>query len=130
MALRFSTKDQHMNPSLDIVIVNRNSGHQLRECLCSISAADRTGIELRRVCVVDDASTDDSLRDTSLISLPLKILSNDVHTGYGASCNRGAAGSDAENILFLNTVMLLHPCSLIVPIRFMVHQENQNYVHV
>src|SRR5712664_1203392 len=113
-----------MKPCLDIVIVNRNSGHQLRECLCSISAADKTGIELRRVCVVDDASTDDSLRDITLMSLPLKILRNDVHTGYGASCNRGAAESDAKYILFLNTDTVLHLSSLIVPIRYLEQPEH------
>jgi len=105
--------------SLEIVIVNRNSGLQLFECLSSISAADKTGIELRQVCVVDDASTDDSLREITLMSLPLKILRNDVHTGYGASCNRGAAESDAKYILFLNTDTVLHPSSLIVPIRYL-----------
>src|SRR5260370_6991287 len=116
MALRFSTKDQHMNTSLDMVMVNRNSGHQVRECLCSISAADRTGIELRRVCMGDDASTDDSLRDTSLISLPLKILINDVHTAYAASCNRGAPSRDPQYTPFLNPHIVLHPCSPITPV--------------
>src|SRR5260370_23546287 len=124
VALCFSVEHQQMEPSFDIVIVNRNSGHQLLECLSSISAADKTGIELRQVCVVDDASTDDSLRDITLISLPLKILRNDVHTGYGASCNRGATESDAKYILFLNTDTVLHPSSLIAPIRYLEQPEH------
>src|SRR5260370_10035978 len=90
VALCFSVEHQQMEPSFDIVIVNRNSGHQLLECLSSISAADKTGIELRQICVGDDASTDDSLQEMSLISLPLKILRNDFHTCYGASANRGS----------------------------------------
>ena len=49
-----------MSASIDIVIVNWNTGDVLRECLESI-AAGAAGVALSRVVVVDNASTDNSL---------------------------------------------------------------------
>ncbi len=47
-------------PSVDIVIVNRNSGPRVFESLSSIVAAVVASSILGRVWVVDDASTDGS----------------------------------------------------------------------
>lgn len=113
-----------MAPSLDIILVNRNSGHHLRECLASMAGAARTGVELRRVVVVDDVSTDDSLQGIDAMDLPLTCIRNPVRTGYGGSCNRGAAGSEADYLLFLNTDTRLREDSLTVPVRFLQAPEN------
>ena len=50
--------------SLDIVIVNWNTGDALRTCLQSI-AEGATGVDLQRVAVVDNASADDSMARAS-----------------------------------------------------------------
>jgi N-acetylglucosaminyl-diphospho-decaprenol L-rhamnosyltransferase len=89
-------------PTVDIVIVNRNSGALLRECLDSIITAPWERVELSRVVVVDDLSSDGSIDGIESLPLPLTVLRNSAYTGYGASCNRGAAVSAGEYLLFLN----------------------------
>lgn len=109
-------------PTLDIILVNRNSGTLLGRCLRSIAAADLTGFRLTRVCVVDDCSTDGSL-DALPAGLPLEVVRNPRRLGYGASCNRGASGSRAEWLLFLNTDIELESSSLTVAMAFAAKRQ-------
>jgi GT2 family glycosyltransferase len=89
-------------PTLDIVIVNWNTGEHLRECLASLARSERTTFRLERVVVVDNASTDDSLDGIQEIDVPLELVRNRTNRGFGAACNQGANGSTAEFVLFLN----------------------------
>lgn len=90
-----------MPASLDIVIVNWNTGDALGACLASI-AAGSTGVSLTRVAVVDNASTDDSMAPVRGAPLPLHVVGNESNRGFGSACNQGAAGSTADYLLFLN----------------------------
>lgn len=110
--------------SFDIVLVNRNSGRHLRECLASIAQTERTGIDLQRVVVVDDDSSDESLRGIEQFGLPLQVIRNRARSGYGRSCNRGATKSQADYLLFLNTDTRLLASSLTIPLRYMEEPEN------
>lgn len=91
-----------MEITLDIIIVNTNNGHQLHECLLSLSRARRDGYSLGRVVVIDNASTDGSADDLIYPVLPLVIIRNGSNRGFAAACNQGAAGSSADYLLFLN----------------------------
>src|ERR1700730_433862 len=91
-----------MGPTLDVIIVNWNTGPQLRECLASLSGAQRNGYVLGRVVVVDNASTDHSADGLLCPSLPLSIIWNSSNRGFAAACNQGAEGSLADYLLFLN----------------------------
>jgi N-acetylglucosaminyl-diphospho-decaprenol L-rhamnosyltransferase len=91
-----------MLPSLDIVIVNWNSAHQLRECLDSIVSSDRDDFILAGAIVVDNASTDRSLDGLESLDLPLTIIRNSENKGFGVACNQGAAIRNSDYILFLN----------------------------
>lgn len=113
--------------TLDIILVNRNSGSQLRECIQSINTLSKDKFRLGRVVIVDDVSTDSSLDNLDGSTLPLVIMKNRRRSGYGASCNRGAAGSDADFLLFLNTDTRLVSNSIDVPIAFMTDPANQNF---
>lgn len=115
-----------MSPSLDIIIVNWNSGQQQRDCLESIVTAKRDGFTLGRVVVVDNASSDGSLDGLDTLSLPLNIIRNPVNRGFGAACNQGAAQCDAEYLLFLNPDTRLFEDSLVVPLAFMEDEINQD----
>jgi N-acetylglucosaminyl-diphospho-decaprenol L-rhamnosyltransferase len=111
--------------TLDIIIVNWNTGEQLRACLASIAAAGREGFELQRVCVVDNASTDGSADGHGDIDIPLVLVRNTVNRGFAAACNQGTAGSGADYLLFLNPdTKLLHD-SLSVPLAFMEREGNE-----
>ena len=88
-----------MSAHADIVIVNWNSRHYLAECLTSIR--EFGGDVVKRVTVVDNGSTDQSL-EIDGHGLPLEIVRTGENLGFAKACNLGAARSQAEYILFLN----------------------------
>ncbi|MHB8412427.1 MAG: glycosyltransferase family 2 protein [Candidatus Acidiferrales bacterium] len=113
-----------MSASLDIIIVNWNSGGQLRQCLASIQAANREKFELTRVVVVDNASCDGSANGLDEGTLPLTLIHNAENRGFAAACNCGAKTSHADYLLFLNPDVRLILNSLVEPITFMEKAEN------
>ena len=86
--------------TLDIVIVNWNTGDLLRDCLRSLDESDAAPVE--RVVVVDNDSNDGSAEGLRLDQLPLKVIKNDANRGFAAACNQGSVGSTANYLLFLN----------------------------
>lgn len=113
-----------MASTLDIIIVNWNTRDALAACLRSIEEACRNGIELARVVVVDNASTDGSLSGIAGAALPLCIQRNPSNRGFAAACNRGARNSTADYLLFLNPDTRLMNDSLQEPVDFMNQSEN------
>lgn len=111
--------------SIHVVIVNWNSGSQLRECLQSFAAVVSDEVAVR-LTVVDNASADgsgDRLEGTT--RAPLAIIRNADNRGFGAACNQGAAGSDADYLLFLNPDTRLMPGSLELPARYLQAPEHK-----
>ena len=108
-----------MAPSLDIIIVNWNTGRQLQRCIHSIAVAGREGLDLHRVLVIDNDSHDDSVLSLEADGLPLLVQVNDQNRGFAAACNQGARGATADYLLFLNPDTELFPQSLTVPVRYM-----------
>lgn len=113
-----------LDPRLDIVIVNWNAGDQLRACLQSIVAVDRSGFELARVVVVDNGSVDGSLDGLRALDLPLTIIEMGLNAGFAAACNAGAEASDADYILFLNPDAALYRESLAAPMAWLEDPAN------
>ncbi len=109
---------------LDVVIVNWNTGLQLAECIQSLAIANRG--QIRKIVVVDNASTDGSAFNLPSQTLPLEVVHNSTNRGFAAACNQGARCSDADFILFLNPDTALEPDSLSVPLRFMCDSENSS----
>ena len=70
-------------PSVHVVIVNWNSGAQLRDCLRSFVAVADDAVALDRVTVVDNASTDGSAEDLNT-TLPLVVIRNADNRGFAA----------------------------------------------
>jgi GT2 family glycosyltransferase len=110
--------------SIHVVIVNWNSGEQLRECLQSFAVAgDDVAL---RVTAVDNASTDGSHeRLEAPHAVPLTLIRNSENRGFAAACNQGTAGSDADFLLFLNPDTRLMPGSLERPVRYLQSADNQ-----
>jgi N-acetylglucosaminyl-diphospho-decaprenol L-rhamnosyltransferase len=121
------SKKARLIPSLDIVIVNWNSGDQLRNCLDSIVASNKQGFSLKRVVVVDNASTDESLRSVETMDLPLVVVHNARNRGFGAACNQGAYQSATKYLLFLNPDTRVFGESLVRPILLL---EEPGYTHI
>jgi len=103
---------------IDIVVVNWNSGNQLRECLASIAKTAPNDMRCR-VVVIDNASTDDSLAGIESLPLPLTVIRNSENRGFAAACNQGARRGNAEYLLFLNPDMVLEANSLTIPLAFL-----------
>lgn len=112
-------------PSIDVVIVNWNAGDYLRPCLQSIEESDLAGCEVRRVVVVDNASTDGSAQQLAGLKLPLTILRNEYNAGFAAACNQGAADSTADYLLFLNPDTRLNKNSLSAAVSWLCSPEHQ-----
>lgn len=114
-----------MNVSLEIIIVNWNSGHFLHDCLRSIATAEKDSIGLLRVVVVDNASTDNSLGEAGDFPLSLTTIRNSKNGGFAAACNQGAKGSQADYLLFLNPDVRLFENSLTKPLAFLEQPDNR-----
>ncbi len=106
-------------PSLSIIIVNWNSGAQLRECLESVARSRMDGWRLESVVVVDNASTDGSLAGIGELGLPLRVLTNSSNRGFAAACNQGAGESRADYLLFLNPDCRVEPDAIDKMVAFM-----------
>lgn len=111
--------------TIDIVVVNWNSGTQLQTCVESILTFGHGLVS--RIIIVDNASTDDSLAHVKQLpefSIELHIVSNTQNRGFSAACNQGAAFARSECLLFLNPDTRLFPDSLLTPLTFMRRPEN------
>ena len=98
--------------SIDVVIVNWNSGKRLKRCVESVISSAGDNFELGKIVVVDNASTDESLSGISGIDGLLQIVRNEKNEGFARACNIGARLSSAEYLLFLNPDVVLSPETL------------------
>ena len=85
---------------LSILIVNWNTGDQLRDCLFSI--AKYAAGHVSKVVVVDNASNDGSARDLEHFNIPLEVIRNSKNLGFARACNQAATVCDSRYLLFLN----------------------------
>ncbi len=115
-----------MATSIDIIIVNWNSGEQLRMCIESIVFCNKDNYELNQIVVVDNASSDGSMDKLNVFDLPLSVIANAENLGFAVACNQGARGSEADYLLFLNPDTRLFENSLIKPLTFMEQPDNHN----
>lgn len=92
---------------VDVVIVNWNAGDQLRQCVESLMAVDRSAVA--SVTVVDNGSHDGSA-DFLDGRNDVRLLRAGENLGFGRACNLGAARGRAPYILLLNPdTRLLRP---------------------
>lgn len=111
---------------IDIVIINWNSGTQLREAVSSI--ARHHSWLVNSVVVVDNASTDFSLDlegvDAPTLPFTLTVVRNRENRGFGMACNQGASTTASPFLLFLNPDACLEDGVLKTAIDFMVNPEH------
>ena len=92
-------------PKVAIVIVNWNSGLQIRDCVESIDQHGE-GLGISTV-VVDNGSTDGSADSVASLS-GVKVVRSGSNLGFARACNLGASFiSDADYLLFLNPDAML-----------------------
>lgn len=92
-----------MQKTFDIVIVNWNSGIQLKDCVESVMKSSFDNSILNKIIVVDNDSKDDSIELAERLNFDnLEIIKNKENLGFGKACNIGAKNSQSDFILFLN----------------------------
>ena len=86
-------------PWVRIVIVAFNSGDDLQSCIDKLDNTEDPDYE---VVIVDNASTDGSIKNLVLPNKQFKIISSKNNIGFAAGSNLGAKGSKTEWIFTLN----------------------------
>jgi len=113
-----------LTPTLDVVIVNWNSGSALAKGLASVAAADCGTFELKKLVVIDNASDDKSMECVAGAGLPLEAVYNSGNLGFARACNQGARLGDANYLLFLNPDVQLSVRSLAEPLAFLEQNKS------
>lgn len=95
------------NPKVSIIIPHFNNFEILEQCLWSIF---RVGADIEfEVIVVDDGSTDDSVKSLQVWQPRVRVIRNLQNLGFAATCNAGAREARGEFILFLNNDTTVMP---------------------
>jgi hypothetical protein len=99
-----------MPARLSIVILNWNTCDLLKQCLTTVfGLADEVAFD---VIVVDNASTDHSLKMLTEHFPKVRIIANQENIGYARGNNIGVLACSTEYALILNTDAFLHPGAL------------------
>lgn len=106
--------------SIDVVVVNWNSGSQVRECIESIGRELESG--LVTLTVVDNGSTDGS--DAALETMGARVIRTGSNLGFARACNLGAIEGHSPYILFLNPDAVVYPGSLEYIVSYMDAAEH------
>lgn len=109
--------------TLDVVLVNRNSGLLLEQCLESIHKSVLTDTLLRSVAVVDNASSDGSAKQLHCL-LPITVYKEKSNKGFSAACNFAARRGCADYLLFINPDVVIYPYTLESSIDALSRNEN------
>jgi N-acetylglucosaminyl-diphospho-decaprenol L-rhamnosyltransferase len=87
--------------ALDILIVNFNTRDDLQACLDSLGAAPPA--RPHRICVVDNASRDDSVAMVRAHYPSVDVVALDTNVGFAAANNVGIRHTQAPLVLLLNS---------------------------
>ena len=101
--------NEHRLPSLDVVVPTHNTRAATLRCVESI--VSQSGVDLRCL-VVDNASVDGTAAAIAARWPDVTVIDNEANVGYGRACNRGAAASSGDLLLFLNSDIVVHDGSL------------------
>ncbi len=91
---------------ISVTIVTWNSGRDITRCLDSLAVQTA---EPREVVVVDNASSDDSVRLVETHPLRPRLLRNETNLGFTAGHNRAMAQTAGPWVLVLNPDLVLAP---------------------
>ncbi len=86
-------------PKISIVIINYNSGTRLVKCLEHLMRQTLRDFD---VCVLDNASTDDSMLGVENVDLPVKIIRSPENLGFAAGNNQAVREAKGKWLAFLN----------------------------
>ncbi len=88
-----------MNTKISVIIVSWNCWDMLYPCLKSFRESNCKDFE---VIVVDNASSDDTVKNTKALYPEVKVIEAGANIGFGAACNLGAQKAIGNWLFFLN----------------------------
>ncbi len=91
-------------PCVSVHIVTYNSARTIESCLQSVMA--QRGVDIQ-VCVIDNASTDDTLQRVHAFGV--EIFVNTRNVGYAAAHNQAIDATTSDYVLTLNSDVWLDP---------------------
>lgn len=105
------------SPSVSVLVTLYNYEHYIEQCIGSLAEASRSNIPSGiEVLVVDDASTDRSLRQAELIlnrsPLAIRIVAKKFNTGLADARNVGLQMARAPYVFILDADNLIFPRAL------------------
>lgn len=109
---------------IDIIIVNWNAGDQLKECIGSIEQFG--GEYVKKVVIVDNGSSDDSMQGIDKSNVAIEIIYNHENNGFGRACNQAINICNSKYILLLNPDTRLFENSIILPLSFLENDKNED----
>lgn len=107
---------------IDVVIVNWNSGDQLRQCLESLVRHGHACIE--KIVVIDNDSKDRS-EEVALRMKGVHLVRAAHNLGFAKACNLGVAQCGTDYILLLNPDARIFAGSLSVPLDFLCRPDSE-----
>lgn len=110
-----------MPKRIDVVIINWNSGIQLRQCINSLTSFAPDCID--KTIIIDNGSTDKSA-DGFQTCTDTNIIHIGQNLGFGKACNLGARQGSSEFILFLNPDAAIYEGTIQSSLEFMTTEEN------
>ena len=105
-------------PSVDVVIVTRDTREMTLRCVRSALAESGGGLDVR-CFVVDNGSTDGSAEALAAESGSVEVIANDHNAAYGRACNQGAERGSAEYLLILNSDITVRPGAIVRLVEFL-----------
>lgn len=97
------------NPLLSIIIINYNTGKITLDCLKSIKLDKGLKDLPYEIILVDNASTDDSLKLFASIDKSVKLIKNKTNIGFANANNQAAKIASGNYLLLLNSdTLILH----------------------
>lgn len=92
-------KSMKNNSRVNVVIVTYNSASTIRNCLLSVI---KFSTSQTKVTVIDNASSDDTLKVLKEFSNKISLIKNAENRGFSAACNQGIKAMDFDFVVLLN----------------------------
>ena len=111
-----------MDTKLSIIIVSWNMRNDILNCLRSLY--DALSSKAFETIVIDNASSDGSVREIRKEFPKVKCIDNDSNYGFAKANNQGVKSAKGEYLLFLNPDTIMHSGTLDCLIDFMDNNKD------
>lgn len=93
--------------TISVILPNYNGRHLLEQNIPSLKEALR-GLE-HEIIVIDDCSPDDSVEFMERTYPEIKVLKNNVNSGFSVTCNKGVQAARHDLLCIVNTDVTFTP---------------------